>query len=69
MSFQSVKNLATDLKSSSKFVNVMIFECINSIKEEIIEFDEEAESIEYLRASSNISAEANGSVNISRVLR
>ena len=47
----------------------MIFECINSIKEEIIEFDEEAESIEYLRASSNISAEANGSVNISRVLK
>ena len=58
MSLQSVKNLTTDLKPSRKVVNLIVFGFLNSIKEEFIEFDELAESVEYLRASSNIAAEA-----------
>jgi len=39
-------------------VNLIIFGFLNSIKEEFIEFDELAESVEYLRTSSNIATEA-----------
>ena len=48
MSLRSVKNLTTDLKPSRKVVNLIVFGFLNSIKEEFIEFDGLAESIEYL---------------------